>query len=81
MTMIPTTAAAAVEMLVEQDVARWGESERAASRRMHARLTLGRALNALAARAELAGEDFAALRAAADKALTSSDREELYKGG
>ena len=72
---------AAIEALVEQDVARWGERERAASMRLHGALTYGRALNALAARAELAGEPYAELRAAADAALTAADWRELRQGG
>lgn len=74
------TRAEAVARLIEQDVARWGESERAASARLHAKLTRGRAINALANRAELSGDpDAAQLRAEADAALTASDRAELRR--
>lgn len=38
----------AIVALVERDVARWGESERAASQRRRGALSHGRAINALA---------------------------------
>jgi hypothetical protein len=66
----------AILRLVEQDVARWGESERDASFRGHSRLTLGAALNELANRAELAGapdDEVRALRREADAAITRKD--------
>lgn len=79
---IPATRHEAIDALVELDVARWGEGERDASRRIHARRTYGRALNTLANRAELAGSaDAAELRAAADQALTADDLCDLRKGG
>lgn len=81
MTAIPRTRDEAVSLLVEQDVARWGESERAASQRQHAPRSYGRALNELANRAELAGTPSAELRAAARAALTADDRAELQEGG
>jgi hypothetical protein len=71
----------AIAALVERDVARWGESERAASAHAHAGRSLGRALNELANRAELAGTPDAALRAAADAALTDADWRSLRDGG
>ena len=71
----------AIASLVELDVARWGEGEREASARMHAGRTLGRALNELANRVELAGKPDPALRAAAMSALTAADWSELRKGG
>jgi len=71
----------AISALVEQDVAKWGERERAASQRAHSGRSLGRALNELANRAELAGQPDRALRDATKAALTSSDWSELYKGG
>lgn len=70
---IPMTREAAIEALVEQDVDRWGESEREASRRQHASRSYGRALNELANRAELSGNPDPDLRAAATAALTDSD--------
>lgn len=71
----------AIELLVEQDVTKWGESEREASKRAHQGRTLGRALNTLANRAELSGNPDPVLRAAAKRALTADDRDELRKGG
>lgn len=38
----------AIAALVERDVAKWGETERAVSRELRGRLTHGRALNSLA---------------------------------
>lgn len=46
--MTDMTRQMAVDALVELDVARWGESEREASRRQRQLLTHGLALNALA---------------------------------
>ena len=80
-TMIPTTREEAIAQLVEQDVARWGEAERAASQRAHLSRSYGRALNELANRAELADAPDPALRAAARAAMTSADRDGLYQGG
>lgn len=82
MTTIPATRDDAIAALIESDVLRWGEAERAASARAHGNRSYGRALNELANRAELAGADDAAeLRAAAQRALTSADRDDLYQGG
>jgi hypothetical protein len=79
---IPTDVTAARAALVEQDCARWGESERDASIRVHSRLTYGLALNSLAARAELdRALEAKALRAAAKKALTRDDWDVLRRGG
>jgi len=80
-TNIPTTREEAIQALVAQDVARWGEAEREASAMQHSRRSLGIALTELANRAELAGAPNAALRAAADAALTSSDWRWLRQGG
>jgi hypothetical protein len=66
--------------LVEQDVARWGETERAACERAHSAKTLGLALNELANRAELDGApaaEVAALRQAAK--LTRSEAAKLRR--
>lgn len=78
---VPQTHDEAIAALVESDVERWGEAERDASRRMHAGTTYGLALNALAARAEMAGRPDPALRAAADAALTGADWRVLRQGG
>ncbi len=80
-TQIPRNLEEAVALLVEQDVAKWGESEREASRRLHSRRTYGLALNTLAARAELADQPNPELRAAADAALTDDDWRVLRQGG
>jgi hypothetical protein len=80
-TSIPSTREEAISALVESDVAKWGESEREASRRTHSSRTYGLALNELANRAELSDTPDPALRAAARKALTSDDRSALRSGG
>lgn len=80
-THIPSTREEAITLLVAQDVARWGESERAAAERMHAGRSYGRALNELANRAELDGEPCEALRTAARAALTARDEHDLAQGG
>jgi hypothetical protein len=79
--MTTMTREQAIDALVEQDVAKWGEAERDASRRLHGGQSLGLALNALAARAILADAPDAALSAAAKAALTKADRAVLRKGG
>lgn len=71
----------ALAELVEQDVARWGEGERAASRKLHSKRSYGRALNELAARAELADAPSRELREAAEAMLTDADWRELRQGG
>ena len=81
MTNHPTTREQAISMLVEQDVAKWGESQRAASQRMHADRTIGLALNELANRAELADQPDVELRRSAKQALTANDWSWLKKGG
>jgi hypothetical protein len=79
---IPTDVTTARAALVDQDCARWGDSEREASSRLRAQSTYGLALNTLASRAELdAAPESKALRAAAKSALTSDDWHVLYSGG
>jgi hypothetical protein len=78
---IPATREEAIEALIGLDVARWGEGERGASRKMHAPRTFGLALNELANRAELAGHPDSELRAAALAALTDCDWRKLRQGG
>lgn len=75
-TTIPTTREEAIRALVELDVSKWGEGERAASERANASLSYGRALNTLGNRL---GDD--AIRAAAKASMTKQDRSELRKGG
>lgn len=69
----------AIAALVEKDVAKWGESEREASRAMRRQLSHGQALNSLA-HYDSANID-KAMAAQAKKIMTSKDRAELRKGG
>ena len=78
---VPATAEEAIDVLVSQDVEKWGEAEREASRRLHSRLTYGRLLNSLWSRAEMAGVPRHDLRAASDDALTAEDWRVLRSGG
>jgi hypothetical protein len=72
----------AINALVELDVAKWGEGEREAARQIYCRLSLGLARNALANRADIAGDPRAAeLRKQADAALTAADWAALRHGG
>jgi len=71
---IPQTIEAAISILVDQDVAKWGEAEREASQRQHSQRSYGLALNELANRAVTADEPNADLSKAAKKALTKTDR-------
>jgi hypothetical protein len=71
----PQTLEAAISILVDQDVAKWGEAEREASQQQHSQRSYGLALNELANRAFMADSAGAAdLAKAAKKALTRSDR-------
>jgi hypothetical protein len=86
MISIPETYDAAIDALVELDVARWGEGEREASRRLHrsSKPTYGLALNSLAHRAEYDYGDAPQaqdLVDAANRALTPEDRHSLGQGG
>ena len=81
MNNIPATREAAIQALVESDVAKWGESEREASARQHGRRSYGLALNELANRLELADATGTELRAAANRALTTDDHAFLRTGG
>lgn len=63
----------AISRLVEWDVARWGETERAAAVCVHSTLTWGRALHELAKRYELAGATRTELRDEARRRLTAED--------
>lgn len=69
----------AIAALVELDVARWGEGEREASRRLRARLTHGRALNTLA-HYDPDHVD-AAMAADAQRVMTAADHRALRAGG
>ena len=79
---IPTDRASAIQAIVEQDVTKWGESEREASYRIHKAKTYGLALNTLACRAAEAGRPAAKeLRMAANAALTPDDWADLREAG
>lgn len=69
----------AIAALVERDVARWGEAEREASRRLRGQLSHGRALNTLAYY-DWAHPD-EALAADAALVLTDADYRALEQGG
>lgn len=71
----------AIERLVELDVAKWGEVERAASRALNQRnySTIGRALNRLA-HFDVNNID-QTLAAEAERAMTAADRRALRRGG
>lgn len=79
--MIPQDREEACSLLVDMDVARWGEGVREASRRLHGDQSYGSALTEIANRAELAGKPWPELREAANKALTGQDQADLRKGG
>lgn len=61
-TEIPKDRKAAIAAIVEDDVVRWGESDRAAAERQYRDLSYGRLLNTLANRAELDDRPDPALR-------------------
>lgn len=69
----------AIARLVELDVAKWGESEREASRRIHAKLSHGLAVNAVA-HYDVSNID-KALAAEARRLFTADDKRALRKGG
>lgn len=73
----------AIGLLIEYDVARWGEGEREASRAQHSRKTHGLALNGLHAAVALErGRSAAkALDAASKRYVTGADRASLRSGG
>jgi hypothetical protein len=84
--MTTMTRDEAIAMLVDLDVAKWGEGEREASRRSHASRSHGRAVNEVANRWMLSGDPALeakgeALAKAAKKLLTSSDISDLRQGG
>lgn len=69
----------AIAKLVDLDVAKWGEGERAASQQMRTRLSHGLALNALA-HYDLDNID-TELAAEAKRAMTRADWAKLREGG
>lgn len=69
----------AIAKLVDLDVAKWGEEERAGSAKLRSGLTHGLALNALAYY-DLDHVDAALVREA-KATLTKADRRQLGKGG
>jgi hypothetical protein len=77
------TAAQALDALADLDAGRWGESERAASRRLHGGKSRGLLINSIV---HHHGNDYgdvfdAATKKLAAKQLTEDDRAELRKGG
>ena len=73
-TTIPATRDEAVAALVDYEVKKWGEAERAAAQRLYRNRTYGLVLNALAIIAARDDKPHAvALRRAADRALTVAD--------
>lgn len=79
---VPETREEAIEVIAELDVAKWGESERDASRRMNEDKSYGLLLNSLAHREEYGfGDDAPELVAAARAALTPKDWAYLRQGG
>ena len=77
--MTNMTREQALEKLVELNVAKWGEGERAAARRLNAHKSLGLLMNSIAY-FDINHID-PAMEKAAELALTSADRAELRKGG
>lgn len=77
------TTEQALEILVDLDVAKWGESERDASRRMHISLSRGLRINAIAhhERHDFGDALTPAERKTAKLQLTAADKTELRKGG
>lgn len=79
---IPATREEALSALADLDAAKWGESEREASRKLNGGKSFGLLLNSLAHRPEYDfGDAVPHLVAAAKAALTEDDRAELRKGG
>lgn len=78
-----TTRAEAIRLLVNQDVAKWGEEERQASLEMRSGESHGLLLNALGANAEMDGDMTTARRyyAEARVVMTGKDRRVLRNGG
>ncbi len=77
------TAAQALDALVELDVAKWGEAEREASRRLHATKSRGLLINSIVHhQSNDYGDAFdAATKKIAKQQLTADDKAELRKGG
>lgn len=77
------TATEALDAMVELDVSKWGETERDASRRMHASKSRGLLINSIVHhQSNDYGDVFdAATRKIAKQQLTSDDKAELRKGG
>jgi len=76
----------AIQALVAHDVARWGEGERDAARRMHGKLSHGLAVNAMGARLALSDDpaevaEGERIMREAKAILTLADKRELRKGG
>lgn len=79
---IPANHSEALEAIAALDAAKWGESEREASREMNEGKSYGLLLNALAHRPEYDfGDAVPHLVDAARSALTPADRRALREGG
>lgn len=83
MNAIPQTRDEAIAAMVESDVAKWGESERAAAVEMYSARSYGMLMTELASRATLAGDKktAAALKAAAKGQMTRADRSTIRSAG
>jgi len=77
------TSAQALDALVELEVTKWGEQERAAARRLHGSKSRGLLINSIVHhQCNGYGDAFdAAVKKIAKLQLTSDDKAELRKGG
>lgn len=77
------TATEALDALVNLDVAKWGDNERAASRELHAAKSRGLLINSIVHHQlhDFGGVFSAETRKIAKRQLTSADKAELRKGG
>jgi hypothetical protein len=77
------TGAEALDALSDLDAARWGEQEREASRRLHARTSRGLLINSIVHHVlHEYGDAFdACAKRIASAQLTAADRADLRKGG
>ena len=77
------TVAQALDAVVDLDVAKWGESEREASRKLHSGKSRGLLINSIVRHQSNGyGDAFdAATKKLAAAQLTSDDKSELRKGG
>lgn len=74
----------AIKILVDGDVAKWGEGERAASEQTHSRRSHGLAVNEVASRRILDGDETKETKALvkyAKSLFTAADKAALRQGG